>query len=65
MFLSFVQRSELAISDREQALFMVNLAFVVTAANHGTGQHAKDLPPEEIPVGLKVGDVSKIGRICS
>ena len=33
---------------------MTNLAFVITAAYHGTGRHASELPPTEIPVGLKV-----------
>lgn len=42
---------------------MVYLAFVVTAAYHGTGQHATHLPPAEIPIGLKVGRTSKIERI--
>lgn len=33
---------------------MVNLSFVVTAAYHGTGQHADMLPPAELVEGLKV-----------
>ena len=33
---------------------MTNLAFVVTAAYHGTGQHVSELLPTEILVGLKV-----------
>ncbi|OBT77920.1 hypothetical protein VF21_04339 [Pseudogymnoascus sp. 05NY08] len=28
-------------------------AFAITGVHYGTGQHAADLPPEDIPVGLK------------
>ncbi|KAG0647852.1 hypothetical protein D0Z07_5956 [Hyphodiscus hymeniophilus] len=47
------------------ALFMINLAFAVTAAYHGVGQHASALPPAEIPMGLKVSTVSRYMGGCA
>ncbi|KAE9363787.1 hypothetical protein N431DRAFT_422815 [Stipitochalara longipes BDJ] len=34
-------------------LFVFFCTFAITGVHHGTGQHSVDLPPTEIPVGLK------------
>jgi hypothetical protein len=37
-----------------QAVFMCFVAFAIKGTHHGTGQHAANLPPAEIPIGIKV-----------
>lgn len=41
-------------ADISQILFVFFCTFAISGVHHGTGQHAVDLPPAEIPVGLKV-----------
>lgn len=40
--------------NKRQVFFTFFCAFAITGVHYGTGQHAADLPPEDIPVGLKV-----------
>ncbi|KAH6662803.1 hypothetical protein B0J14DRAFT_282245 [Halenospora varia] len=35
------------------ALFVVYSTFAISGVHHGTGQHAANIPPAELPVGLK------------
>lgn len=37
-----------------QVLFVFYCTFSIAGTHHGTGQHAYDLPPNELPIGLKV-----------
>ena len=35
-------------------LFVFHASFAIAGAYHGTGQHANLIPPQELPIGLKV-----------
>lgn len=37
-----------------QILFVFYCTFSIAGTHHGTGQHVTDLPPAEVPIGLKV-----------
>jgi hypothetical protein len=37
-----------------QVLFVLHASFAITGIHHGTGQHAWNIQPTEIPIGLKV-----------
>ena len=41
-----------------QGFFCIFASCAITGAHHGTGQHAKDIPPDELPLGLKVSPIS-------
>jgi hypothetical protein len=35
-------------------LFLIYSSFAILGAHHGTGQHAWDIPADQLPIGLKV-----------
>jgi len=38
----------------QQVFFCLFASCAITGAHHGTGQHASVIPPNELPLGLKV-----------
>lgn len=42
----------------QQCFFIIFASFAMTGAHHGTGQHASVIPPNELPLGLKVSPTS-------
>lgn len=57
-WVSYIIPSRLSVSRNadniRQVFFTFFCAFAITGVHYGTGQHAANLPQEDIPVGLKV-----------